>query len=149
VATAVSHSVGIARIRVTIPGEDDGPAHMDALTRVFRAMADAGVSLDMFTPSTTTLLFTVREQDVPRACSVLDGCGLAYELRQGLAKVTLIGAGMHGVPGVMARVAESLATAGVNLLQTADSHTTISVLVPADEAVTAVTALHDAFDLAG
>jgi aspartate kinase len=49
----------------------------------------------------------------------------------------------------MARVAESLATAGVNLLQTADSHTTISVLVPADEAVTAVTALHDAFDLAG
>jgi aspartate kinase len=149
VATAVSHSVGIARIRVTIPGEDDGTAHMDALTRVFRAMADAGVSLDMFTPSTTTLLFTVREQDVPRACSVLDGCGLAYELRQGLAKVTLIGAGMHGVPGVMARVAESLATAGVNLLQTADSHTTISVLVPADEAVTAVTALHDAFDLAG
>ena len=149
VATAVSHSVGIARIRVTIPGEDDGAAHMDALTRVFRAMADAGVSLDMFTPSTTTLLFTVREQDVPRACSVLEACGLTYELRQGLAKVTLIGAGMHGAPGVMARVAESLAEAGVNLLQTADSHTTISVLVPADEAVIAVSALHDAFDLSG
>jgi len=149
VATAVSHSVGIARIRVAIPGEEDGAAHMDALTRVFRAMADGGVSLDMFTPSATALLFTVREEDVPRACSVLETCGLDYEVREGLAKVTLIGAGMHGVPGVMARVAESLAQVGVNVLQTADSHTTISVLVSADQAVTAVSALHAAFGLAG
>ena len=64
-----------------------------------------------------------------------------------LAKVTLVGAGMHGVPGVMARVAESLGDAGVNVLQTADSHTTISVLVPAEDAERAVTALHDGFGL--
>jgi aspartate kinase len=54
---------------------------------------------------------------------------------------------MHGVPGVMARVAESLSGAGVNVLQTADSHTTISVLVPASDAERAVGALHEGFEL--
>ncbi len=147
VATAVSHATGIARVRVTIPAEDDPVAHMSAQTRVFRAMADAGVSLDMFTPSVSTLVFTVSEGDLVRAREVLDGLGFEYEMRNGLAKVTLVGAGMHGVPGVMARIAESLAEAGVNVLQTADSHTTISVLVPGEDAERAVTALHEGFGL--
>jgi aspartate kinase len=54
---------------------------------------------------------------------------------------------MHGVPGVMARMAGVLADAGVTVLQTADSHTTISVLVTQDSAETAVRALHDGFEL--
>jgi aspartate kinase len=54
---------------------------------------------------------------------------------------------MHGVPGVMARTAGSRAAAGAHVLQTADSHTTISVLVPAEDATDAVRALHDGFSL--
>jgi len=147
VATAVSHSTGVARIRVDLPPEDDAAAHMAAQTRVFRSMADAAVSLDMFTPSAATLVFTLPEADVDRACEVLRSLGMAHEVRGRLAKITLVGAGMHGVPGVMARVAESLAEAGVNVLQVADSHTTISVLIAADEADRAVGALHDGFGL--
>lgn len=147
VATAVSHSTGVARIRVDLPPEDDAAAHMAAQTRVFRSMADAAVSLDMFTPSAATLVFTLPEADVDRASEVLLSLGMAHEVRGGLAKITLVGAGMHGVPGVMARVAESLAEAGVNVLQVADSHTTISVLIAADEADRAVGALHDGFGL--
>ena len=56
---------------------------------------------------------------------------------------------MHGVPGVMARMAEYLRDAGVTVLQTADSHTTISVLVDSDDADRAVAALHEGFGLAG
>jgi aspartate kinase len=54
---------------------------------------------------------------------------------------------MHGVPGVVARVAEFLLNAEVTVLQTADSHTTISVLVPATDAERAIGALHDGFAL--
>ncbi len=61
--------------------------------------------------------------------------------------MTLVGAGMHGVPGVMARLAEALDEANVHVLQTADSHTTISVLVPAEDAERAVGALHEGFGL--
>jgi aspartate kinase len=56
---------------------------------------------------------------------------------------------MHGVPGVMAAMAEHLAAAGVHVLQTADSHTTISALVPAEETLAAIRALHDGFALGG
>ncbi len=146
-ATAVSHVSGIARVRVALHAPEGSREHMSAQASVYRAMADAGVSLDMFTPAADTLVFTIAEGDIPRACAVLAGLGMDCEVLDGLAKVTLVGAGMHGVPGVMARVAECLAEAGVNVLQTADSHTTISVLLAGDDARAAVGALHDGFAL--
>jgi aspartate kinase len=148
VATAVTHIDGISRVTVPLPGEEGSAAHMSAQTRIYRAMAEAGISLDMFTPAAGTLVFTVRSGQVAEACGVLKALGLGCAAREGLSKVTLVGAGMHGVPGVMAAVADYLAEAGVHVLQTADSHTTISVLSAAEEAGTAVNALHAGFNLA-
>ncbi|TDB39094.1 MAG: aspartate kinase [Actinobacteria bacterium] len=146
-ATAISNISGIARIRVALSAPEGSSEHMAAQARVYRAMADAAVSLDMFTPSDSTLVFTIAEGDVPRACAVLERLSMDCDVLAGLAKVTVVGAGMHGVPGVMARVAESLADAGVNVLQTADSHTTISVLLKEPAAGRAVEALHRSFAL--
>ena len=120
---------------------------MTAQTRIYRLMADACVSLDMFTPIGEELVFTVQEKSLMEATSVLDRLGLPYDARTGLAKVTLVGAGMHGVPGVMARMAEFLSAAGVDVYQAADSHTTISVLVASDQTELAVRALHEGFEL--
>lgn len=147
VATAVSHTEGIARFTVALPGPEDSPEHMGAQTQVYRSMAQAEVSLDMFTPAAGSLIFTVPESSAPMASVVLDRLGMGFAVRHGLAKVTLVGAGMHGVPGVMSAMADHLANAGVHILQTADSHTTISALVPATEVLTAVRALHHAFSL--
>jgi aspartate kinase len=147
VATAVSHTIGIARIRVRLFSPEGTHQHMVTQTRIYRLMADARVSLDMFTPIGDELVFTVQDNSLLEATSVLDRIGLPYDARTGLAKVTLVGAGMHGVPGVMARMAELLAAAGVDIYQAADSHTTISVLVAADQTETAVRALHDGFHL--
>lgn len=147
VATAVSHTGGIVRMRVDLSAPDGTPEHMHAQTALFRAMADAGVSLDMFTPLGGSLVFTLAESGVSTACEVLSALGLTHELQHDFAKVTLVGAGMHGVPGVMARMAEYLEDAGVTVSQIADSHTTISVLVPAHDAEKAVSALHDGFEL--
>lgn len=147
VATAVSHTTGVVRIRVELPAAEGTDEHMQAQALIYRAMADAGVSLDMFTPGGQTLQFTVGSQDLDRAREVLRNLGLTCAVRDGLAKVTLVGAGMHGVPGVMARVAEALAGVRAHVLQTADSHTTISVLVPAEEHQMVVQALHRAFGL--
>lgn len=147
VATSVSCIDDVARVRVALPAPEGTSAHMAAQSRVYRAMADAGVSLDMFTPVGETLVFTVPEPALGAATEVLSGLGLTHQVQARLAKVTLIGAGMHGVPGVMARAAEVLADAGVTVLQTADSHATISVLVHAEDAGVAVRALHDGFEL--
>lgn len=147
VATAVSHIGDVARITVALPTPEGTAEHMNAQARVYRTMADGGVSLDMFTTVGDTLVFTVAGGSLDAACDLLGKLGLTYRVTRGLAKVTLVGAGMHGVPGVMARMAECLADAGVNVVQTADSHTTISVLVPGSDIDTAVAALHDGFEL--
>jgi aspartate kinase len=147
VATAVSHAGGIARVRVSLGDSEGTPEHMAAQTRVYRAMADAGVSLDMFTPGGDGLVFTVPESSLDLVDQVLDSLDMSCSVRPGLAKVTLVGAGMHGVPGVMARMSELLDSAGVPVYQAADSHTTISVLVPAENAEDAVRALHEGFRL--
>lgn len=147
VATAVSHTEDVARVQVTLPAAEGTPAHMSAQARIYRVMADAEISLDMFTPVGETLVLSVTENTLGEACRVLDSLQMPHRVKSSLSKVTLVGAGMHGVPGVMARMAECLADAGVTVYQTADSHTTISVLVDAEDSDTAVTALHDGFDL--
>lgn len=147
VGTAVTSSSGIARIAVTLPAGEGARGHMAAQTDVYRAMADAGVSLDMFTPTGDWLLFTVSENALEAASATLGSLGLPYEVTPALAKVTLVGAAMHGVPGVMAAITEHLLNAGVDVLQSADSHTTISALVHAKDAEAAVRALHDGFGL--
>lgn len=147
VATAVTHATDIVRIRVELNAAEGTAAHMSAQARVYRAMADAGVSLDMFTPVGEELVFSVGDAARDCACDVLRGLGLAHHTTESLAKVTLVGAGMHGVPGVMARMSECLAAAGVNVVQTADSHATISVLVPQSDVAAAVDALHAGFEL--
>ncbi len=146
VATAVSHSTGVVRAAVDLASRE-ADTRMQALTRVFQAMADSSVSLDMFTPCGDTLVFSFSEEELDVAASVLEEVGLPYDVERGLAKVTLVGAGMHGVPGVMARVAEALRAADVDILQVADSHYTISVLVAQADAGTAIQALHRAFAL--
>lgn len=147
VATAVTNVDDMVRVRLaTAPGGGE-VARTAGLTRVFRAMADAGVSLDMFTPCGDSLLFSFEAARSPAVEEALARVGLPYEIETALSMVTLVGAGMHGVPGVMARVAESLSSAGVAVLQVADSYYTISVLVPESCSRAAIAALHSEFGL--
>ena len=145
VATAVSHATGISRFVVTLPAP--APERAAAVTAVFRAMADADVSLDMFTPLDGALAFSVEGEAASHAAAILGALGVAFARTDGLAKVTLVGAGMHGVPGVMARIADALTRARIEILQVADSHYTISALVSENRLADAITALHDEFRL--
>jgi len=54
-------------------------------------------------------------------------------VREPCAKLSIVGAGMRGTPGVMAKVVKALTDAGVEIIHSTDSNITISVLVP-DEA---------------
>jgi aspartate kinase len=149
VATAVSTVGGMARVRVRLPyAKDDAAAHMRGQTEVYALMADAGISIDMFTPMNDRLVFSVDAGDAARAAALLGEAGFdEVALHEGLAKVTLVGAGMHGVPGVMATVAAGLRDAGIDILQVSDSHATISVLVGEEDMDNAARALHRAFSL--
>ena len=62
-----------------------------------------------------------------------------------MIKVSVIGAGMTGIPGVMARVIGILQKNKIKIYQATDSHTTISCLIDKKDKLSAVNALHTAF----
>lgn len=140
--TGVTHVSGLAQISVTAT---DGAG---TLQSAFRTLADSGISVDLINVSPGSATFCIEERKLLRAEAVLSGLGLAPAVRTGCAKVSVVGSGMRGRPGVMATIVEGLHRAGVEILQTADSHVTISCLVESTQLQIAVQALHDAFDLA-
>lgn len=112
------------------------------------SLAREGISIDLINLLPELLAFTVKEEAAERARNLLSKLGFTADVSRSCAKVSIIGAGMRGRPGVMAGVVQALHGAGVDILQTADSHTTISCLVRREEMERALRALHDAFGLA-
>ncbi len=111
------------------------------------AVARRGVSIDLILVSPDRLMFTVAEQAAAAVRQALQPFGVEVRVVPGLAKLSAVGAGMHGVPGVMARIASALARAGVAIRQTSDSHASISCLIGADELDGAMRALFEEFRL--
>lgn len=139
-----------------------GIAHMDRITQirvqtkeeairlhseVFKAMAESGISVDFINISPNGVLYTVPEVFTKKAVRVLQTLGFQPEITENCAKVSAVGAGMTGVPGVASKIVQALTNRNVQILQSADSHTTIWVLIHEKDLVTAVNALHDAFEL--
>ncbi|HEY8416105.1 MAG TPA: aspartate kinase [Thermaerobacter sp.] len=142
--TGITHIPHLTQITIHV---DDARDDKALNVRLFRALADRGISVDMINVSPRRKSFVVRDERAEEARAALEELGLKPELRPGCAKVTVVGAGMHGVPGVMARVVEALKAAGVSILLTVDSHMTISCLVDGRDLGAAVRALHDKFGL--
>ncbi len=67
---------------------------------------------------------------------------------EGVAKISIIGAGMTGNPGVAAKMFEALSSANVNIKMIATSEIRITVLIDEADVNRAMRTVHDAFDLA-
>ena len=61
--------------------------------------------------------------------------------------MTIIGHKIHGVPGIMKRVVKALEDRDIKILQTSDSHMTISCLVGSEVSNDAVIGLHKEFNI--
>ncbi|MFG6118303.1 aspartate kinase [Thalassobacillus sp. B23F22_16] len=140
--TGIAHISGITQIRVLAKEE---PYQLQS--EVFKSMAEAGISVDFINISPSGVVYTIEDLYTNRAVEILENLGYTPEVIRNCAKVSTVGAGMTGVPGVTAKIVHTLTEAGVQILQSADSHTTIWVLIPQDDLVTAVNALHKVFEL--
>ncbi|EPR4667122.1 aspartate kinase [Listeria monocytogenes] len=137
-----------------------GVAHVTNLTQIsvqtdtvkaqqlaFKILADAGISLDFINISTNSVIFTVPEEKSHVVKQLLEDEALETSVRQACAKVSIVGAGITGVPGVTAKIVGALSEKNIPILQSADSHTTIWVLVREEDLISAVNALHNVFCL--
>ncbi len=112
---------------------------------IFRLIADADVSMDMFSVLGRSAFFTVPSDRKDCVSGILEKAGIRFSSKGPCVKVSIVGAGMHGLRGVMARFSEALERAGVEMLQTVDSHATISALVDSADRGRALEELHREF----
>jgi aspartate kinase len=82
-----------------------------------------------------------------KATSILKDLGYTPIVTTNCAKVSAVGAGIMGVPGVTSKIVSALSEQNIPILQSADSHTTIWVLVNEENMRAAVNALHEVFEL--
>ena len=141
--TGVASGPKVCQVRVSV--EDAAASRAEFFASVFGAVADAGVSMDMFSVMAVTAVFTVPARKAERVRLLLNRPGAVTETLKPCAKVSIVGAGMHGMRGVMARFSRALADEGIDMLQTVDSHATISALVRYGERDRALRALHREF----
>ncbi|WP_257351488.1 aspartate kinase [Pseudalkalibacillus decolorationis] len=140
--TGIAHVANITQIKVHAKDGD-----YDFQSNIFKAMAEQQISVDFINISPKGVVYTIKAELTDIAVSILKKMGYEPELHRHCAKVSAVGAGIAGTPGVTAKIVDALAKESINILQSADSHTTIWVLVQEDDMVKAVNALHTVFAL--
>jgi len=110
-------------------------------------LAALNISIDLINIFTDKKVFTIDGTDSEKVTQLLKKEKLRFIVNSDCSKVTIIGNRIRGVPGVMARIFRVLSGNNIEVYQTADSHTTIWVLVKRLDAEKAVKALHDEFKL--
>jgi aspartate kinase len=150
IVSGVTHDASEAKATIVAVPDSPGIA-----ARVFRALADAGVNIDMIVQNVsehgrTDISFTLPKSDLAVAEPILRQLAVeigasSIDLDDEIAKVSLVGAGMKSHPGVAADMFEALAEAGISLAIISTSSIRVSCVVRATEVERAVQAVHAKF----
>ena len=140
--------------KVTI---DDVPDRPGVAASIFKAIAAEAINVDMIVQNvshdgTTDMSFTAPLADLPRLEAVLGALARdigaeGFSVDDGIAKLSLVGAGMKSHPGVAADMFDVLASEGINIEMISTSPIRISCVIRKDDAERALRAVHERFGL--
>ena len=148
----VAHDDKVVKVAVLGIPNTPGIAH-----GIFSALAEAKVDVDMIVQSirnieknVTDMVFTVASSDRAVAKPIVDKVAeklgaVAVLIEDDVAKVSIVGAGMLGNPGIASRMFGALSKAGINIDVISTSEISISCLIKKDVLKEAVNAIHDEF----
>ncbi|NNN13835.1 MAG: aspartate kinase [Acidimicrobiaceae bacterium] len=152
IVSAISHDTSEAKITVREVPDKPGVA-----AKIFLAVADAGINVDMIVQNTsveghTDISFTVPRIDIAVSLAAANRIAQEIEAKQVISddqigRVSLVGAGMKSHPGVTAKMFATLANEGINIEMISTSAIRISCVMRQDVVERAVIALHEAFEL--
>lgn len=152
IVRGVTHDANVAKIAIL--GVPDRPG---IASKVFSVLARARIDVDMIVQSirntgenVTDMVFTVAKPDLDRAKAVIGELGQELEVlgivtNENVAKVSIVGAGMYGHPGIAADMFAALADVGVNIEVISTSEISVSCLIQADKVKEAVNSIHSRF----
>jgi len=148
----VAHDEKVAKIAVLGVPNNPGIAHS-----IFSVLAEANVDVDMIVQSirnieknVTDMVFTVASDDLPEAKRLVDVVAtklqaIAVLVEKDVAKVSIVGAGMLGNPGIAARMFGALSQSEINIDVISTSEISISCLIKSADLKKAVNAIHAEF----
>ncbi len=140
------------------------PDRVGMAAKLFGLLAENNISVDMIIQSQRChiinkiprrdIAFTVSRADAQQAKELLQQAAREHDWGEvivdpAIAKVSIVGAGMVGHPGVAAKMFEALAQHQINIQMIATSEIKISCVVAQQEGVKALQVVHAAFGLAG
>ena len=148
----IAHDRNVAKVTIVAVPDRPGIARS-----IFDPLADAGVNVDMIVQNVghggeTDLSFTVPRAELGRTKKTLEAIVRELGAREittdaSVAKVSIVGAGLHNAPGYAARMFGTLADAAVNIEMISTSEVRITCMIAEDALETALRALHAAFEL--
>lgn len=151
--SGVAADNNVARISVLGVKNEPGIAF-----KIFNLLARHRINVDIIIQSVgrddrKDISFTVAKTDLQEAMTVLNDnrealTAQTVECEEGVAKISIIGAGMTMNPGVAAKMFEALYSANINIRMIATSEIRITVLIDENDVNRAMRTVHDAFDLA-
>ncbi len=140
--------------KITVVGVPDRPGIAAA---IFEPLGAAGISVDVIVQNIgrsrrTDLTFSVAQSDLKAAEKLVKAAAKAIGATKvasagGIAKLSIVGTGMLGMPGIAGRMFRALADAGINIEMISTSEIRITCLVARDQVEKGVRILHKAFDL--
>lgn len=148
----VAHDTNVAKIAVLGVPNNPGIAHS-----IFSALAEKSIAVDMIVQSirnieknVTDMVFTTTLDDLPEAKLIIDEVAeklhaVAVLIEEDVAKVSIVGAGMLGNPGIAARMFGALYDADVNIDAISTSEISISCIIKASDLKEAANAIHKEF----
>ena len=136
---------------VSVLGVKDNPG---VAFNIFSKLSQKNINVDIILQSfgrdnTKDIVFTVSKDNGPVAVellketSALDGAKIVCDTN--VAKVSIVGAGMESHPGTATKMFEALYERNINIRMISTSEIKISVIIDADDADRAVSAVHKAF----
>ncbi len=140
--------------KVTILGVPNKPGHA---YRIFSGLADRNIDVDMIVQSVryanegvTDITFTVSRDDAALVRDVLTAMQGDMNIEdvlidQNMGKVSVVGAGMAGHPGIAASMFGLMADNGINIEIISTSEISITCLIAEEYVDNAVRSIHDHF----
>lgn len=145
--TGVTASGNLTFVRI-IRGDIEEPrARMQLELEMFERIAAHGISVDQVNINSAGVFFVVNAEDGNKVRPLLADLNMAVRVRDNCAKISIVGAGMRGTPGVISQIVQALSAANVEIIHCTDSNITISIVVPETDVARAERAVHDSFEL--
>lgn len=141
--TGITQLDHLMQFRVTPPPN----MHKDWAYQLFMSLGENGVSVDLINLFPDQVYFCIPPEKTEIAETTLKEIGFGFEAYADRAKVSIVGSAIQGLPGVVGRVMAAMAQSDIDILQSADSHSTITLLLHRHNMEKAVAALHKQFHL--